>query len=108
MFSYTVTIGRNVGTEPMSDERWEEFQTSVTIDFNFVVNGFQAGAGQWEEHRGQGIWEGTPEDSFKVTVLLEEEIPKDRLDQLRRYLSENARLFDQDAIALTIGVSELC
>ena len=108
MFSYTATIGRNVGTEPMSAERWEEFKASVAADFYFVVNGYQADVGQWEEFYGNGVWEDTPEDSFKVTVLLEEELPKDRLDQLRRYLSENARLFAQDAIALTIGVSELC
>ena len=108
MFSYTATIGRNVGTEPMSDEHWAEFKASVAADFNFVVNGYQADVGQWEEFYGNGVWEDTPEDSFKVTVLLEEELPKDRLDQLRRYLSENARLFAQDAIALTIGVSELC
>ena len=106
MFSYTITIGRNVGT--MSDERWAEFQTVVEADFNFVVSQWQAGAGQWEVHRGRGVWGDQPEDSLKVTVLLDEELPSDRVNQLRRYLSENARQYDQDAIALTIGVSELC
>lgn len=109
MYSYTATIGRNVGETPMSDSDWETFIDDVTSDMSNSAWPNQIEA--VEIHRGKGSWQGIEEESAKITVLLKSALPEDgerSLNMLRGYLSENARLYGQDAIALTIGVSELC
>ena len=62
----------------------------------------------FEVHYGKGVWEGVEEESAKITLLAEFELDERGLSTLRNYLSENARQYGQDAIALTIGTSELC
>ena len=106
MFSYTATIGRSVGTEPMSAERWVQFIEDVRADMLLFAVESAIHVESVETHCGKGSWEGYEEESAKITLLTTAQ--SDDLDILRRYLSENARFYDQDAIALTIGVSELC
>lgn len=121
MHTYTATIGRNQsqtlvvnGEErtcdpvPMSDERWSQFEADVASDLITVAYAYQQGIGEIEIHRGEGYWQGVREESSKIEIRLNEPLPADHLDRLRRLLSENARLYGQDAIALTIGESELC
>ena len=108
MYSYTITIGRNVGTEPMSAERWEEFKATALSELEYRFNAYQPGAYAIEEHTGYGYWESGREESHKVTALVEKALGWDHLEYLRRDLAAVAGQFDQDAIALTIGVSELC
>ena len=103
MFSYTATIGRNVGTEPMSLTLWKQFEEDVQADMLTALPSDIV-----EVHYGKGVWDGVEEESAKITLLRHAEATPDMLDQLRNYLSENARHYGQDAIALTIGVSELC
>ena len=116
MYSYTATIGRNVPAsnpnpmfagKPMPLTTWETFIEDVSADMHTVSNNYQAGVATMEIHRGVGIWDGVEEESAKITLLLDEALPEDRLSQMRRYLSELARQYGQDAIALTIGESEL-
>lgn len=109
MYSYTATIGRNVGDTPMSDSEWETFIDEVTSDLSAYARSWDSAVPDAVEiHRGQGSWGGVVEDSVKVTLLTEVSLGDNALSDLRRKLSENARLYNQDAIALTIGVSELC
>lgn len=105
MFSYTITIGRNVGTEPMSAERWEDFIEDIKADMLLFAAESAIHVESVEIHRGKGTWEGVEEDSAKITILTPAQ--SDNTDILRHYLSETAWLYDQDAIALTIGMSHL-
>ena len=107
MLSYTVTIGRNVGTEPMSTQRWEEFQATVLAELEYRFSAYQPGAYTIEEHTGYGYWESGREESHKITALVEEALGLDHLEYLRRDLAAVAGQFDQDAIAFTIGMSHL-
>ena len=59
-----------------------------------------------EVHYGKGTWEGVPEDSAMISVR--SHAPITHLHSLRRELGELADKYGQDAIALTIGTSELC
>ena len=106
MYVVSVTIGRNVGTTPMSDRRWREFVMDAqgTIE----QNTFERQRESIEIHRGRGEWSGIEEDSAMVTVLLRSGLSDEARANLKRDLSELARFYDQDAIALTIGTSELC
>lgn len=107
MYVYTATIGRNMRTSTstyaMSAVRWEQFVEDVEADMLRAVPSDIV-----EIHRGKGVWDGVEEESAKITLLRHSEATDAMLYELRRYLSENARQYDQDAIALTIGESELC
>lgn len=102
MHSITITIGRNIGDAPMTSEKWTQFAEDVTADLLAAVPSDIV-----ETHYGTGVCDGIPEDSCKVTVLRHSEPTAAMIDDLRRYMSENARIYDQDAIAITIGRSEL-
>ena len=121
--SITVTIGRNAPvtdptrpqyddvtgariTEPMPEQRWRAFEQDVqgTIEQNV----FSRQVAAIERHLGRGSWEGIEEDSLKITYLLKSALTDEAVAALSRDLSELARVYDQDAIALTIGPSTLC
>lgn len=119
MYSVTVTIGRNVTrpepaspnsvltyAEPMPDEQWTQFKADViaTVDDPALRRNQDATI---ETASGIGVWHGESEPNFKVTSLTNHTWDEDALNILRRSLSELARHYDQDAIALTIGTSEL-
>lgn len=109
MYSYTATIGRNYSnTMPMPLAHWEQFVADVGEDMRATAETSNYGADMTlEVHRGMGVWQGVEEESAKITLLVEEPLTDDALNTLRHYLTENARFYDQDAIALTIGQSEL-
>ena len=113
MYSYTATIGRNCSNslavppsmrgQAMTLTRWEQFIEDVEADMLHAIPSDLA-----EIHRGKGVWDGVEEESAKITLLRHSKATDDMIDELRRLLSENARQYGQDAIALTIGTSELC
>ena len=121
--SITVTIGRNAPvtdptrpqyddvtgariTEPMSDQRWREFD--MDAQGTLANNVFERQIIAIERHLGRGSWEGIEEESVKITYLLKSALTDEAIATLSRELSELARFYDQDAIALTIGTSTLC
>lgn len=106
MYSYIATIGRNVGDMPMSDARWSDFILSVKTDMLTALDADKLSVIEVSE--GVGEWEGVTEPNATITVRRHTQAQDSQVERLRRYLSENARHFDQDAIALTIGISELC
>ena len=119
MYSYTATIGRNFSNthsnpalqgKPMTLSAWSRFVEDVTADMaSTYADLYLDGAERtFEVHYGKGVWEGVEEESAKITLLAEFEHDERGLSTLRNYLSENARQYGQDAIALTIGTSELC
>lgn len=106
MYVITVTIGRNVGDTPMSVARWSEYRSDVAALLRrLAASGINP---TFEFHNGYGEWHGVAEDSHKATLMLNHALADDDIAWLRRDLADLAWLYDQDAIALTIGVSELC
>lgn len=102
----TATIGRNVEGVPMPDPQWAQFQADLYAD---MCDALEVPAdAAWDVHNGIGIWQGETEPSHKLAVILDHNVDPAMVDDLRRRLSELARHYDQDAIALTIGTSELC
>ena len=85
-------FGRNIGIEPMSAERWEEFARRVATAFLVDT----------ETHFGTGTYGGITEDSAHVSGFM----PTSGIPFLRVELSDLAAEFGQDSIALVIG-SEL-
>ena len=73
-----------------------------------VFGDLKAGDFHAERHLGRGSWGGVEEDSLKITYLIKSALTDEAVATLSRDLSELARLYDQDAIALTIGTSTLC
>ena len=100
MYSITVTIGRNVSDVPMPEQRWRAFEQDVQELLS------RATGASTETHRGVGSWEGVVEESTKVTLLADSPLNVN-IGYIRVNLADLARLYDQDAIALTIGESEL-
>ena len=98
MATVTVSIGRNVGSEPMAQGLWDNFvsvvRDSVRRDANAVYVDAAASVGEWD---------GIAEESRTWVADIDEW----DLGALRNALTEWARTFRQDAIALTVGTTEL-
>lgn len=97
MESVTVTIGRNVGDEPMGADAWKVFGELVQRALA------DAGAEVWTDAQYTGSWEGVSEDA---RIFL---AGADALDAhtLRRALGRIAGEFRQDAIGVSVGAAEL-
>ena len=117
MYSITVTIGRNAPVldptlaqydeatgerivAPMSDVQWATFEDEVQELLSRATDG------AIETHRGVGVWGGVVEESTKVTLLVDNPLNVN-VGYIRVNLADLARKYQQDAIALTIGESEL-
>lgn len=90
----TICLGRNVGTEPMDDIRWESFVDDVMLlirKHNGEVFTIAYGGGSWDGHSEESavIVFGAASDGFATE------------------LSILATSYDQDAIGLLSGTSEL-
>lgn len=103
MHTYTVTIGRNVGTTPMSDTDWRDAQTDIHQALRYVLGRTPS----IESHYGTGTWDGVTEESVKVTALSEHGITDEAIAILRARLRVIAARYSQDAIALQMCESEL-
>lgn len=96
MIAYTVTIGRNRGTSPMSEDEWREFRDLTELSL--------AGALEPQHlfiYDGTGEWEGVAEDSACFLVLSEHD------HDLGPLLAMLAEAFGQDAIGWTSGPAHL-
>ena len=92
--SLTVSIGRNVGNAPLSDDDWRAFKADV-------LNALSATVGKSDaEFTGHGSWEGVSEES---ELFLTYEPNLNNKEYLERWLSDIAKDFGQDAIAVTVG-----
>lgn len=104
MHTYTVTIGRNVGTTPMPERDWAAFQRQVEYALSESLGW---GEPYPERHTGVGVWDGVTEESFKVTAFTNYPADPYSVSLLRDRLAVLAGDYNQDAIALTLGESEL-
>ncbi len=96
MSTATVTIGRNVDDQPMSDVWWTLFRKYVVSSVS------DASTEIYFTGEGQGGWDGEGEAAFTVVFALR---PDAQLLELR--LSTLAEVFHQDAIAFTVGETNL-
>jgi hypothetical protein len=95
----TVTIGRNIGNEPMGERTWRAFQDTVQTALQHADAGkrptFLA------SYTGQGEWQGVSEQSVIFSASYDgATIDRDALSSL---LGRIAKVFKQDAVALSIG-----
>lgn len=96
--STVVGIGRNVGDEPMSAERWQAFREEVEYAVNFWAGPVVAVT------EGVGLYEGKTED---CAIYMGERTPEDgALGAFRIRLGYIAAQFDQEAIALMVAPVE--
>lgn len=100
MFIIQASIGRNIGTQPMSDRDWRRF-------LNDVSDTIRDQGETPELHIGTGAWEGVRETSARLTVYREERPTDATLNYLRAFLPVIAARYGQDAIGLVIAESEL-
>lgn len=92
-----VSIGRNVGGEPMADEAWNDFRSDTAEAVREHVAGPVVFAGS-----GYGEWEETREESFTILVA-EASARYARYFELRAALGRLAREYGQDAVAVSVA-----
>jgi len=99
-----ISIGRNVGSEPMSDFDWSLFRNSV----RGIADLFKGTSTMIIEVDGKGgEWLGIPEET-RVFMIVNPLIRSQSLvDHVRECLRSVADEFEQDAIALVFGTSVL-
>lgn len=102
-----ITAGRNIGTEQMHLDRWETFVTRIQRALRLAADLNGLGAIPVEVHYGTGSYEGVKEDSVKVSTYFEGEAPEGFAQMLTVGLAHQARAFEQESIALSIGPSTL-
>lgn len=95
----TLSIGRNVGDTPMDDERWDAFRDGVRTLLLDVVDGTL----HVNAARSEGQWLGVFEESSTFVA----EVPQSLLTVLRLGVANLRNWYEQDAIAVTLGKTEL-
>jgi hypothetical protein len=93
--THTITIGRNVGIKPLPNHKWQGFKSCIEsfIDsHNGTIFVNSAGRGIWVDSKGQE----TKEENQTYVFSSKEFLNKSELKRI-------AKLFRQDAIALTSG-----
>lgn len=98
MEAVTVTIGRNVGSDPMGPADWQRYVTHTRAALLDVVSDL------WIDTPYTGEWEGRTEDAWAFYGPVEH---TDQLDALRGELGGLAALYGQDAVGLAVGSTEL-
>lgn len=99
IFVVQASIGRNIGSEPLSRSDWVHF-------INDVSDAIREQNEKPEFHFGTGVWEGISEDSAHITVY-RANITDEYRYAIRQNLARIAFTYGQEAIALTISESEL-
>jgi hypothetical protein len=108
MKQLSVTIGQNIGNTPMTATNWESFKRAVKlaiyrgyIDASRLETLFES------ESEFAGIWEGVPEISYRVTVLIDTVATPYDIETVRSYLRYLLDRYKQDAIAISYADSVL-
>lgn len=102
MYTYDVSIGRNIGTEPMSDVEWDVFVLAVRCALKNVDE-----TGTVDTWIGFTEWEGVTEESAHFQLRVDTLPLEYRTDILKADLRSLAEAYKQEAIALAVGRSEL-
>lgn len=105
-FQITATIGRNLPTTgQLPLQRWEQFEENVRGVFLSTLPA--EGMLFFQTFRGTGVWQSEPEDAIHFLFVTETAPTNEVLNKLRARLAHTAYWFNQDAIAIGLGSSEL-
>ena len=100
-----ITIGRNIGDNPMSYCEWDSFcsslqhAVSVACNLSGQILFTGEGRGSWTDENGHR----THEDAFHIIAIIE----TGRKAYLKNKLSEFVRDYEQEAIACTFADAAL-
>lgn len=98
MKSLTITIGRNVGVLPMDQSRWASFVDATRRVVELATDEV------WAIAPYRGSWDGVHEDAM---IFYGAYGADSVTTSLREALANLATYYDQDAIAVAVGDSEL-
>jgi len=99
-----ISIGRNVGSEPMDSFDWALFRNSV----RGIADLFKGTSTMIIEVEGKGgEWLGVPEETRVFMIINPLIRSQEIVDHVKECLSSIAQEFEQDAIALVFGTSTL-
>lgn len=101
MRTVTVTIGRNMGDEPMSANQWNDYAFAVRESLQRIVTEF------WTVGAYKGQWEGTTEDAMIFYGPLRNTTDDRDLNIAKARLATLATQYGQDAIGVSVGESVL-
>lgn len=105
-YSVAVTIGRNIDEHPMSGIRWNEYRNRVAelLQETAALYGVTTDNTGYEAHAGFGYWGAQREESERVSFYgLPERIATAIAGDLHTPLKDVALVFEQEAIAVTVG-----
>lgn len=99
-----VTIGRNIGNNPMRAESWRVFRLAVAKSFELVgaqmlqyPNVIHVTAGDQI-----GEWQGKREGAATFVAIVD----NDKLDELRRFVNIDREQFMQDAVGFIVAAGD--
>lgn len=101
METVTVTIGRNVGVEPLAADAWNAFVASTRAAVEAATSELFAVAAY------KGSWDGVSEDAALFYGPLVTDDQGAVLAALRSRLAVLASYYGQEGIGLSVGASEL-
>lgn len=103
--SIRISMGRNVGSVPMSGKQWFLFSRSALAILESETAGLLSPGSEIETHRGEGIWAGVREESTILSAYVDR-VPS--LEVLQQRLGGLAVAYGQDAIALSVSDTIFC
>jgi hypothetical protein len=101
MKTVTVTIGRNINDQPMSQYAWDQFNYDVLKAVQSYTSEL------WANAVSRSQWTGVPEDSRVFYGPLRANLRPLELSRLRARLATLATQYGQEAIGMSVGESEL-
>ena len=107
MYTLTITLGRNIGDEPMSDRQFELAIKAVKSGVEKIVSRDVDDLPVVEVHIGEGRWNGQGEQSAMVTFRRNGDWEAIEIIDVRQYLHLAAVMLEQEAIAMATGESHL-
>ncbi len=95
-YRYTLALGRNIGTDGLTvtDDQLQRY-------LDFVSEFFPA----FSVSYGSGYWEGNPETSVYVTIVLDSSEPSHHIDTIA---SDYNSRFEQQCVMVTREKVEVC
>lgn len=98
----TVSIGRNVGTVPLSEARWNDFTAAIHNLIDVYCRTVYVDCAE-----STGSWDGILEDSRTWVAEVADWITPEVLPTVVERFGTVARAFGQDAVAVTVGTTIL-
>jgi hypothetical protein len=99
----SVTLGRG----DLDSETWAEYRDDIDIYLASAMYDTNAHVERSERWSGVGYWNGIQEENYHVIFHYKRSLTETEIENLRDKLAQHANFYGQEAIALTIGTTEL-